>query len=63
MKKGKYTNIPLPTELANQIDNIIKKAEFGYKTKSEFIKESVRKMLIELDKFKGFKEGPYKKIK
>lgn len=56
MLMRKYTNIPLPDELAKQIDNVIEAAELGYKTKSEFVKEAVRERLIELAKFKGFKK-------
>lgn len=52
----RYTNIPLPDELAEQIDGVIKTAELGYKTKSEFVKDAVRERLIELGKFKGFKK-------
>ena len=52
----KYVNIPLPNELAEQIDDVIKITKFGYKTKSEFIKETVRDKLIELSEFKGFKK-------
>ena len=52
----RYTNIPLPDELANQIDNVIKTAELGYKTKSEFVKEAVRERLIELSKFERLKK-------
>lgn len=48
----RYTNIPLPDELAKQIDEIIETSKWGYKTKSEFIKEAVRQKLIELDKLK-----------
>ena len=51
-----YTNIPLPDELAKQIENVINTAELGYKTKSEFVKEAVRERLIELAEFKGFKK-------
>lgn len=53
----KYINIPLPVELANQIDNVIKISQLGYKTKSEFVKEAVREKLIELSKLNGFKKG------
>ncbi len=53
----RYTNIPLPDELAEQIDDVIKTAELGYKTKSEFVKEAVRERLIELGKFEGFQKG------
>ena len=56
MLMRRYTNIPLPDELAKQIDDVIKTADFGYKTKSEFVKESVRERLVELAKFKGFKK-------
>lgn len=52
----RYVNIPLPEELAKQIDKVIETAELGYKTKSEFIKEAVREKLIELSKLKGFKK-------
>lgn len=50
----RYTNIPLPDELAKQIENVINLAEFGYKTKSEFVKEAVREKIIQLSKFEGF---------
>lgn len=59
--RKKYTNIPLPDELAKQIDDVIKTAELGYKTKSEFIKEAVRERLIELGEFKGFGKKSKKK--
>ncbi len=52
----RYTNIPLPDELAKQVDGVIETAELGYKTKSEFVKEAVRERLIELGKFKTFKK-------
>ncbi len=52
----RYTNIPLPDELAEQIEKVIEIADFGYKTKSEFVKEAVRTKLIELSKFEGFKK-------
>lgn len=54
--RKRYTNIPLPDELARQIERVIETAEFGYKTKTEFIKEAVREKLIELSKLKGFKK-------
>ncbi len=54
--RKRYINIPLPEELAEQIERVIKTAEFGYKTKSEFVKESVREKLLLLDKFEGFRK-------
>ena len=38
----KYTNIALPSDLVEQIDRIIKKGGFGYKSRGEFVKEAVR---------------------
>lgn len=52
-----YTNIPLPNELVKHIDNEIKKGGYGYKTKSEFVKEAVREKLRELTKLKALKAG------
>ena len=52
----RYTNIPLPEDLAMQIERVINTAELGYKTKSEFVKDAVRGKLIELGKFEGFKK-------
>lgn len=54
--RKRYTNIPLPDELAGQIEKVIETAELGYKTKSEFVKEAVREKLMELGKFEGFKK-------
>lgn len=58
--RKRYINIPLPDELARQIDRVITTADLGYKTKSEFIKEAVREKLIELGNFKGFKRNKKK---
>lgn len=55
----RYTNIPLPDELAKRIDKVIKSAELGYKTKSEFVKEAVREKLITLTKFREFKKKEF----
>lgn len=63
VKMRRYTNIALPDELAKQIDNVIKTAELGYKTKSEFVKEAVREKLIELSKFGTLKKSESQKRK
>lgn len=55
--RKRYTNIPLPEELARQIDKVITLADFGYKTKSEFVKEAVREKLIQISKFEGIRKG------
>lgn len=54
--RKRYTNIPLPEDLAVQISRVIETAEFGYKTRSEFVKDAVRGKLMELAKFEGFKK-------
>lgn len=48
----KHICISLPEDLAKQIEFIINNGGMGYKTKSEFVKEAVRKNLIELNKLK-----------
>ena len=54
---GRYTNIPLPEELTKRVDKIIKTAELGYKTKSEFVKEAVREKLLKLAEFEHVKKS------
>lgn len=54
--RKRYTNIPLPEELARRIDQVINLAELGYKTKSEFIKEAVREKLMALSKVENLKK-------
>lgn len=44
----RYRNVSLPEGLLNQIDDVIKNTGFGYKSRSEFVKESVRSSLKEL---------------
>jgi len=47
----KYTNVALPFDLIEQIDNIIKEKGMGYKSRGEFVKEAVRNLLKELKEF------------
>ncbi|MBI4739494.1 CopG family transcriptional regulator [Candidatus Woesearchaeota archaeon] len=47
-----YTNVALPAELAKKIDEIVKDANLGYKTKAEFVKEAVRLSIREISKYK-----------
>ena len=44
----KFASVSLPKELIDKIDLIIKNGKFGYESRPEFIKESVRKRLSEL---------------
>ncbi len=43
-----YTTVRLPRELMEEIDQIIKRGTRGYKSRSEFIKEAIRKRFEEL---------------
>ena len=43
----RYTNVALPDDLIEQIDNIIKKKGLGYKSRGELVKEAVRNSLKE----------------
>lgn len=43
-----YTTVRLPTELIDEIDQIIKRGLRGYRSRSEFIKEAIRKRFEEL---------------
>jgi Arc/MetJ-type ribon-helix-helix transcriptional regulator len=53
---GKYVNVALPEEMIIEIGKTIQKSNFGYKSKSEFVKEAVRNSLKELSKYKEFKK-------
>jgi len=43
-----YTTVRLPKELMEEIDQLIKRGIRGYKSRSEFIKEAIRKRFEEL---------------
>jgi len=44
----RYTNVALPFDLIEKIDNIIKKSGMGYRSRGEFVKEAVRNLLKEI---------------
>lgn len=44
-EKGKYTTVHIPSVLAALIDEIIEDQEFAYASRSEFIKDAVRRFL------------------
>lgn len=50
----RYTNVALPDELIERIDNIIQNDCMGYKSRGEFVKEAVRKLLISLVKLRKY---------
>jgi metal-responsive CopG/Arc/MetJ family transcriptional regulator len=41
-------NVKLPTELAKEIDEILKERTFGYRSRGEFVTEATRTLLIKL---------------
>jgi Arc/MetJ-type ribon-helix-helix transcriptional regulator len=43
--KGKYTTVHIPTALANLIDEILADGESAYASRSEYIKDAVRRHL------------------
>jgi Arc/MetJ-type ribon-helix-helix transcriptional regulator len=43
--KGKYTTVHIPTVLAEIIDQIIDSEECAYSSRSEFIKDAIRRFL------------------
>ena len=50
-----YVNVGLPIDLIKQIDKVVRKSNFGYKSRGEFVKEAVRaslKKYIEIKKVK-----------
>ena len=44
-RQPKYTTIHIPIALANLIDNLIDNGEFAYSSRSEFVKDSIRRSL------------------
>lgn len=52
-----YTTVRLPKELISEIDEIIASGFRGYKSRSEFIKEAIRRRLDEVQTFKQSRES------
>jgi len=50
MSSNNYVTVKIPTELADEIDNILNASKRGYKTRAEFVKEAVRIRLDEVKK-------------
>lgn len=44
-KKGRYTTVHIPTALADMVDEVIEGGEFAYSSRSEFVKDAVRRFL------------------
>jgi len=52
MPGKEFINVGLPKELIKEIDKVMKEANLGYRSRAEFVKESVRKRVEELRKKK-----------
>jgi len=50
----KYTNIGLPDDIIKKIDQIIIEGKLGYTSRSEFVKESIRDLLLKLIALKNY---------
>ena len=44
----RYVNVKLPEELAKEIDKLVEKTVYGYRSRAEFIAEAVRERLIQV---------------
>ncbi len=45
-----FTTVGIPDELIKEVDEIIKIKKHGYRSRPEFIKEAIRKLLREVRK-------------
>lgn len=45
-----YVNIKIPVELADEIDKVVEKKLLGYRSRGEFVAESVREKLVQIRK-------------
>jgi len=43
--KTKYTTVHIPKTLANLIDRLVENGEFAYSSRSEFVKDAIRRFL------------------
>ncbi len=46
----RYVNVKLPVELADEVGKILEKKLLGYRSRAEFVAESVRDKLIQIKK-------------
>ena len=44
----RYVNVKLPVELADEVDKVVEKKVLGYRSRAEFVAESVRNKLIQV---------------
>jgi len=50
VKKGNWKTVQLPEDLIKSVDELISTEGYGYTSRSEFIKESVRLRIQEIKK-------------
>ena len=43
-----YVNVKIPIELADEVDKVLEKKLLGYRSRAEFVAESVRDKLIQI---------------
>lgn len=43
--RARYVNVSVPEELANEIDEFMKKSKMGYRSRAEVVTEAVRRLL------------------
>ncbi len=48
----RYVNVKLPVELGDEVDKILEKKLWGYRSRAEFVAEAVRDKLIQVKKHK-----------
>jgi len=48
MNRDGYTTVKIPNGMVENIDKIISDKRFGYKSRSEFVKEALRKHVKDL---------------
>lgn len=47
--RKKYIGIAIPESLIRQMDDTIKKDEWGYKSRAELAKDAIRQLIIHLN--------------
>lgn len=45
LKRHNYVTFSIPSDLVNEIEDVIKTSKKGYKTQTEFLKEAIREKL------------------
>ncbi len=45
-----YVNVKIPIELADEVDKVLEKKTLGYRSRAEFVAESIRAKLLEIKK-------------